>query len=242
MTNATMKKLLAALLGFSCATPLLAQEVDQLDLINQAEFRLLSEDLGGALAYRAQTPTEPLGTTGFDIGFGVTAAHIRNSEILERVTSDSASATIPVPSLRIHKGLPWGFDVGLAYAAIPGSNLEYIGGELRYALLLGGVAAPAIGVRGSLTKLRGVDQLEIDTRGLDLSISKGFAVLTPYAGAGRVWVESDPKNVSGLVKEEFELNKVFVGLGFKLALFNINLEADRIGDVEGFSIKAGLRF
>ena len=87
-----------------------------------------------------------------------------------------------------------------------------------------------------------VDQLEVDTRGLDLSISKGFAFFTPYAGVGRVWVESDPKNVPGLVKEEFELDKAFIGLGFKLALFNINLEADKTGDVEGFSIKAGLRF
>jgi hypothetical protein len=238
----TTMRVFAVLLGLAAAMPSLGQTVDQLNAIGQAEFRLLSEDLGGALAYRPQTPTEPLGVTGFDIGVGLTAAHIRNSEILERATSDSASATIPVPTLRIHKGLPWGFDVGLAYAAIPGSNLEYIGGELRYALLLGGVAAPAIGVRGSLTKLRGVDQLELDTRGLDLSISKGFAVLTPYAGVGRVWVESDPKNVAGLVKEEFELNKVFVGLGFKLALFNINLEADKTGDVDAFSIKAGLRF
>ncbi len=232
----------AFIAGLSIAAPLAAQQVDQLQLINQAEFRLLSEDLGGALAYRAQTPTEPLGVTGFDIGVGLTAARIHNVAILERVTSDSASETIPVPSLRIHKGLPLGFDVGLIYAAIPGSNLEYIGGELRYALLLGGVAAPAIGVRGNLTKLRGVDQLEVDTRGLDISISKGFAFFTPYAGVGRVWVESDPKNVAGLVKEEFELDKAFIGLGFKLALFNINLEADKTGDVEGFSVKAGLRF
>ena len=237
-----MKRLVAAALGLSCAAPLFAQQVDQLQVIDQAEFRLLSEDLGGALAYRAQTPTAPLGTTGFDIGVGLTLARIRNAGILERVTSDSASETIPVPSLRIHKGLPLGFDVGLIYAAIPGSNLEYIGGELRYALVLGGVAAPAIGVRGNLTKLRGVDQLEVDTRGLDISISKGFAVLTPYAGVGRVWVESEPRGVPGLAKEEFELDQVFLGVGFKLALFNINLEADRTGDVEGFSVKAGLRF
>ena len=237
-----MMRAFVAFLGLAVAMPSMGQTVDQLNQIGQAEFRLLSEVLGGALAYRPQTPTEPLGVTGFDIGVGLTAARIHNVEILERVTSDSASATIPVPSLRIHKGLPLGFDVGLIYAAIPGSNLEYIGGELRYALLLGGVAAPAIGVRGNLTKLRGVDQLEVDTRGLDISISKGFAFFTPYAGVGRVWVESDPKNVAGLVKEEFELDKAFIGLGFKLALFNINLEADKTGDVEGFSVKAGLRF
>src|SRR5688572_27686270 len=101
-----MRKLIAAVVSLCCTTPALAQQVDQLQVINQAEFLLLSEDLGGALAYRPQTPTEPLGITGFDIGVGLTAARIRNVAILERVTSDSASATIPVPSLRIHKGLP----------------------------------------------------------------------------------------------------------------------------------------
>jgi hypothetical protein len=236
-----MNRLFAGLFTVLCATPLSAQNVDQLQNLAQREFRLLSEDLGGALSYRPQTPTEPLGTTGFDVGVGLTLARINNVALLERATSDSASETLPVPSVRLHKGLPFGFDVGLSYAAVPSSNIEWIGGELRYALLLGGVAAPAIGVRGSLTKLRGIDQLELDTRGIDLSISKGFAVLTPYAGIGRVWVESEPKGVP-LAKEEFELDKVFLGVGFKLALLNINLEADKTGDVEGFSIKAGLRF
>jgi hypothetical protein len=237
-----MRRLYAAILGLSLALPALAQEIDRLGAIGQADFRRLSEDLGGALAYRAQTPTEPLGTTGFDLGAALTVARIRNVELLERVTSDDASDNIPVPSVRLHKGLPLGFDVGVAYASVPSSNLEYIGGELRYALLLGGVTAPAIGLRGSLTRLRGIDELEVNTRGLDVSISKGFALLTPYAGVGRVWVESDPKGVPGLSKEEFELDQVFLGIGFGLGLFNINLEADKTGDVEGFSIKAGLRF
>lgn len=237
-----MKRPIAMLLGLCCALPALAQEIERLELIDQAEFRRFSEDLAGALAYRPQTPTEPLGVAGFDLGVGVSLVRIQNKELLERVTSDNAPDWVPVPSVRVHKGLPLGFDVGFVYAAVPSSNVEYIGGELRYALLLGGTAAPAIGVRASLARLSGVDELDVDTRGLDISISKGFAVLTPYAGVGRVWVDSEPKGVPGLSKEEFELNQVFVGVGFKLALLNINLEADRTGDVEGISIKAGLRF
>ncbi|MGQ0547665.1 MAG: hypothetical protein ACT4P3_20440, partial [Betaproteobacteria bacterium] len=170
-----MKRLLAVLLTASCATPLLAQNVDQLQVINQQEFRLLSEDLGGALAYRPQTPTEPLGVIGFDIAVGVTAARIHNAAILERVTSDSASETVPVPSLRLHKGLPFGFDVGLIYAAIPSSNIEYIGGELRYALLPGGVAAPASGPRGPRPTRRGGEHRAVATRGPDHSHTQGGA-------------------------------------------------------------------
>jgi len=231
----------ALLSGLLAASPAWAQEIDQLQVINQGEFRLLSEDLGAALSYHAQVPSEPLGITGFDIGVGVTATKMENAAILQRATSDDADTTLYVPTLRLHKGLPAGFDIGLTYASIPGSNIRYTGGELRYAILKGGVASPALAVRGSLTKLSGVDQLELETRGIDLSISKGLALFTPYAGVGRVWIESTP-NFSGLQKEEFSLTKVFVGIGMNFALLNVNLEADRTGDADSYSVKLGWRF
>jgi hypothetical protein len=55
-------------------------------------------------------------------------------------------------------------------------------------------------------------------------------------------VKSDPKGNGGLAKEDFELDKFFLGLGLKLAVLNLNFEADETGDVEALSIKAGLRF
>lgn len=231
----------AMLAPLLAASPAWAQEIDRLQQAAQAEFRLLSEDLGAALGYHAQIPAEPLGLTGFDIGVGVTATRLEHSQIWEEVTSDDTDATLYVPTLRLHKGLPAGFDIGLTYASIPGSNIRYTGGELRYAILEGGVASPAIAVRGSLTKLSGVDQLSFETKGLDISVSKGFAFLTPYAGVGRVWVESTP-HVSPLQKEKFSLTKVFVGLGMNFAVLNLNLQADRTGDASSYSFKLGWRF
>jgi hypothetical protein len=224
------------------ATPAWAQDIDRIQDLGQRDFRLLSEDLGGALSYRPQIPTTPLGITGFDIGIAVTAANLNNEEIFERATSDDAPSTLLIPTLRAHKGLPFGFDIGFMYAQIPGSDIKYYGGELKYAFVSGNVALPAIGLRGSFTKVSGIDQMDFDTRSLDLSISKGFVVATPYAGIGRVWVNSDPKGTAGLRKEDFELDKFFLGLGLKLGLFNLNLEGDRTGDVSAFSAKVGLRF
>jgi hypothetical protein len=223
------------------AAPAAAQTIDQLQNLAQREFRLLSEDLGGALSYRPLTPTEPLGITGWDVGVALTGAKLRNPELLERATSDSAPSTLPVPTLRLNKGLPLGFDIGVLYAKVPSSDIQFYGGELRYAIISGNAALPALGVRGSFTRLSGIDQLDLSTRGLDLSISKGLAFFTPYAGIGKVWVKSDP-HVSGLQREDFSLNKVFLGAGVQLALFNVNVEADRTGEVSGLSIKAGLRF
>jgi len=230
------------LVGLLAASPAWAQDIDQLQNLAQAQFRLLSEDLGAALSYHAQIPAEPLGITGFDIGVGVTATRMQNAAVLQDATSDDADTTLYVPTIRLHKGLPAGFDIGLTYAAIPGSNIRYTGGELRYAILEGGTASPAIAVRGSLTRLSGVDQLAFDTRGLDISISKGFGFLTPYAGIGRVWIESDPRGTGGLQKEEFELTKVFVGIGMNFAVLNLNVQADKTGDATSYSLKLGWRF
>jgi hypothetical protein len=233
---------IALLSGVLAASPVWAQTIDQLQTVNQGEFRLLSEDLGAALSFHAQIPSEALGITGFDLGVGVTATKMENAAILQSVTSDDADATLYVPTLRLHKGLPAGFDLGLTYASVPGSNIRYTGGELRYAILQGGVASPALAVRGSLTKLSGVDQLAFSTRGIDVSISKGFAFLTPYAGVGRVWVESDPRGTVGLQEEKFSLSKVFVGLGMNFALVNLNIQADKTGDATSTSLKLGWRF
>ena len=236
----TRKLLLIA--GLLIAGPAWGQNVDNLFLLTQPQFRLLSEDLGGAFSYRPQTPTEPLGFPGFDVGLAVTGAKLKNREIAELASSEGVDSTILIPTVRANVGLPLGFDVGASYAWVPDSDIRYYGGELRFAILRGDAATPSVGVRGSFTKITGVDQLDLDTRGLDVSISKGFGPLTPYAGVGKVWVDSVPKGIPTLQREEFDLNKWFFGLGINLVGLNLNLEADKTGDVKAYSVKVGLRF
>jgi hypothetical protein len=218
-----------------------AFDINRLQNIGQSDFRLLSEDVGAALSYHPQTPTEPLGVTGFDLGVSLTMSKVANKDALSRGVSGSVPSYLPVPTLRANKGLPLGIDVGLMYSKVPGSDISLWGGEARWAFIQGGIAAPAVGVRGTYTKLTGVDQLDLTTKGLDLSASKGFAMLTPYIGVGRTWINSSP-HVANLSKEEFALNKFFVGAGFKLLLFNMNAEVDRTGPSTAYSLKAGIRF
>lgn len=218
------------------------QNLDNLQTLSQQQFRLLSEDLGGAFSYRSQTPTEPLGFPGFDLGVAVTSIKLKNQAIFQQASSETVDSTYLIPTLRAMIGLPFGFDVGALYAEVPDTGIRYYGGEIRFAILRGDATTPAIGLRGSFTKVDGVDQLDLDTRGLDISISKGFGFITPYAGLGKVWVQSAPRGIPSLQSEDFSLNKVFAGVGFKLAVFNINLEADQTGDVTAYSLKLGLRF
>ncbi len=206
----------------------------------QAEFRLFSEDLGSALSYKAVIPAEPLGVTGFDLGLEVTATEMKNSSLWAQATGSSRN-TLPVPKLHFHKGLPLNIDVGLFYSSVPTTNIKLYGGELRYAILEGGTATPAVAVRGSFSKLTGVDQLSFGTKGLDVSISKGFAVFTPYAGVGNVWVDSTP-NVANLSKESFTQSKFFVGGNLNFGFTNIALEYDKTGSAQSYTAKLGFRF
>lgn len=241
-----MKKLLPlfGLLGFTALPTHAANNLDNLGALAQAEFRALSEDLGSALSYKPITPAEPLGVTGFDLGIEVSGTRMSKSEQAWKTATGNSSGvgTLYVPKLHISKGLPLDIDIGAFYAAIPTTNIKLTGFELRYAPLPGGVATPAVAVRASYTKLGGVDQLAFDTRGLDVSISKGFAMLTPYAGVGQVWVSSDPAASTGLSGESFTQSKVFAGVNINLGMTNIALEGDKTGGASSYGLKLGFRW
>ena len=231
-----------SILGLGLSFPAQAANLDLLRGIAQPQFRLLSEDLGAVLSYKPLSPGEPLGITGFDIGIEVSATRLENAAVYARVTGDSTS-TLYLPRVHVHKGLPFGIDLGVSYAAVPDSNIKLWGAEVRYAILKGGTATPALALRGSYTSLEGVSQLQFDTAGLDLSISKGFAMFTPYAGVGKVWVRSTPDaSIPFLAEEKFDLNKIFVGVNMNLAVVNIAIEGDKTGPATSYGIKFGWRF
>lgn len=216
------------------------------NLGTQSNFRLFSEDLGAALSYKALSPAEPLGTTGFDIGIEVTATELQNENLFRAVGYEESS--LYVPKLHVHKGLPFGFDVGVLYSAFEDYSL--LGGEVKYAIIKGNTALPAVAIRATYTNLSGLDQLDLETWGGELTVSKGFAMLTPYVGAGIVNVTSTPKERAaapfptgaGLREEEFDLEKYFVGVNINFGVVNFAIEGDKTGDATTYGAKFGLRF
>jgi len=241
-----MKKLLPLLClvaGFSSAAS--AADISTMQNLAQSEFRLLSEDLGSALSYKPLAPAEPLGITGFDLGLVVTSTDIsKSTAALAKASGGSSPSTLIIPKLYVAKGLPFDIDVAAFVSAIPTTNIKLVGGELRYAIMSGGVALPAVAIRGAITRLSGVDQLSFDTKSLDLSISKGFAMFTPYAGVGQVWVNSTANvaGTDGALDQSFTQGKVFVGANLNLGLVNFALEGDRTGGTASYSLKAGFRW
>jgi hypothetical protein len=220
-----------------------AADINTVGSLTQAEFRLLSEDLGAVASFKPLIPAESMGLTGFDIGVGTTATQLANRSVWQAAAAGNAApSSLAVPFVRVHKGLPFNIDVGASLAAAPSTNIRVTSGELRWAFVPGGTLTPALAVRASVSQLSGVDQLGLQTVGLDVSISKGFAFFTPYAGVGTVGVKSKPAASTGLASESFNEVKVFAGANVNLGLINFVLEADRTGDATSYGVKVGFRF
>lgn len=207
----------------------------------QSEFAELSRDLGLAVAYKPTGPAEPYGLLGFDIGIEVTFADIDDKASYWTKVSD-VPGLLPVPKIHAVKGLPFGIDIGAIYSKIPSSDISLLGAEIKWAFIEGNVVLPAVAIRGTYTKLDGIDGLDFNTRGVDLSVSKGFAMLTPYAGVGKVWIESDPTDAAlFLTKEDLSETKFFAGLRVSLALLKITAEAE-FAEIPSYTLKLSAGF
>ncbi len=231
--------LIALCLGIFMAGTAAARDISFTGGLNQDDFRSLSKEAGTGLAYRNTAPAEPLGITGFDAGVEVSAISIKTDgfdNYWQKAFGGDAPSYLYLPKIRVRKGLPLGIDIGAMYSYVPDSNIRLYGAEISKAILEGSVATPAVGVRATYTKLAGVDDLDLQTVGVDASISKGFVMFTPYAGAGGIWIDSKAKGnlanpaipgFTALKSEQIWQPRVFGGLKFSpLPLFAITAEAE----------------
>ncbi len=219
-----------------------AADFDTIGLLNQAEFRAFSEDLAAAVSYKGMIPSEGLGITGFDLGLSAGATAVAHRDVLRKAAGGgSVPEQVPVVGARLVKGLPFDIDIGVVGLSLPGTNVEALGGELRWAFIGGNTVVPAVALRLSTMSVSGVEGLKMRTSGADLSISKGFALFTPYAGVGLVDVRSSAPG-STLGDENYRLNKTFVGLNIALTPLALVLEADRTGGATSYGVKVAVRW
>lgn len=235
----TLSRSIAALC-IAAAPGAFAGNLDNIGSLAQEQFLKLSKDLGAVTSYKGVTPATPLGLVGFDLGVELTATNLENSSIF-RQAGGSSSSSVLVPKLHIHKGLPFGFDIGAFISKVSDANISLIGAEARWELIDDGIAMPAVGLRIAGTKETGVGQVDLSTLSADIVLSKKLTLVTPFIGAGRVQVKSKP-NIGGLREEKFNQSRIFAGLNANFAVVNVAVEAEKQGDATSLSAKAGWRF
>ncbi|MEE9542995.1 MAG: DUF6588 family protein [Thermodesulfobacteriota bacterium] len=207
-------------------------------------FKSLSKELGSGASYKATNPAGALAgglkPIAFDLGLEVSFIDIDDGSAYWALAAPDAPSLVPVPKLHAIVGLPMGIDIGAIYSRVPNSSISLIGFSGKYTVIKDSITLPAVAVRGTYTKVTGIDDLDFSTKSIDVSVSKKLTVFTPYAGVGQVWVDSEP-SVVGLVDESFSETKYFVGAKLKLALVAITGEAE-FAEVSTYTVKLSAGF
>ena len=239
-----MKRTLTAAALLFATTGALASgfDINGLQHVNQNEFHEIAQDLGAAFSYKPMAPADTLGPLGFDIGAALSGTTLANTPALQKsIQNSTVFSTLPVPSVRLIKGLPYNVDIGAFYARVPSSSVNLYGAEIKWAFLPGDIGLPAVAARAAFTRFSGVSQLGFESYNADISISEGFVFVTPYAGVGAVRSNTF---TDGLALQQVNLTqgKVFGGASLNLGLANLDIEADSTGGIHTYSAKVGIRF
>ncbi len=237
-----MRRLITA----ACATvalcalaPAHATDFGAISTLGNGEFGHLAADLGNAFSYHDMEPAAPLGITGVDVGVTGSATRFAYPGVWQQATGSNKNA-LPAIGLQVDKGLPANFDIGLLYDAAPGVSAHVIGGALSYAISGGGLMAPALTIRGTYTRLTGASPLQLNTRSVEVSLSKGIAIATPYIGVGRVRTDASADGTP-LAPVRVYNNKIYLGVDVNLGLLNFDVEADRMAGSTYYGVNVGWR-
>ena len=236
-------RILAALL-LCAALPATAKDVeirDSCDPSCQDAFEVMAEDLVATIDYKANGPAEATGILG--VGLGVFGTYTSVGDEWDYVTGSDFSG-IGFAGVQATKGLPLNIDVGVAYASAPGTNVKYTAGQIRWAILPGSTVSPAVALGASYSKVTGIDDFDLDSQSIDLSVSKGFAMFTPFAGVGYVKGSADPNGNAALVLDEAEVKetKLYAGARLSLGFLEFTPQVTRIGDATSYSARFGFSF
>ena len=115
------------------------------------------------------------------------------------------------------------------------------GVSLRQNFVEDSLTSPAFAARLSGTRTTDLGSLRVYTLAGDLMLSKRFTLVTPYIGARLVRVESKASGTR-LATETSNEGRFFGGVNLNLALVNLAIEAERLGDNTSLSAKVGWRF
>lgn len=223
-------------------TQAVGSDIDLSGISNQRTFDRLIDQFGAVVSYNPVAPAEPLGTLGFEVGVAVSVYDLDGNLWDQAMDDGDAPSLLVAPRLMARKGLPFGIDVGASYVRVPSSNISIVGGELRKALLEGSAVTPALSVMGHYSRLNGVDALSLSSYGVDLSISKGFAMLTPYAGIGQIWYEGRERAGLGFDTRDDSQTRGYLGLRLGLLpLLSVTAQAD-FAEIDSYSLRFNLGF
>lgn len=197
----------------------------------EADFQAFHQRFAFAAYPYPRHGAAPLGITGFRIYAEATGdLEFADEPFFEgAVDGDLPLDTLSIARIGVRKGLPGGIDLGASVGRAVGGDVELISGELSWAILDGGAVTPSLGLRLTGTRSTGGGPYDLDLYGAELELSKGFAVATPYVGAGAY--VADGTLDRGALGPRFETDDtaafVYAGVTVNLLLPKLTFEVEQ---------------
>jgi hypothetical protein len=195
-------------------------------------------------------PARARGLLGFDIGVVATAVPVdTNAGYWTHSTTNhdfTVSDHVVVPRLTASKGLSFG-TISATYSKVPDTDIQVWGASYDMPLTNGGIATPTIALRGAYSQLRGVDELDLSTYGVELFISKGFGPITPYAAAGYARHNAEgrlaliPGGPETTLTDEGNMQRYTLGVKISFFIPKLVVEATQ-GEERSYAAKVSLGF
>lgn len=242
---------MACILGTKPAGAIENFNAGNLSDVNQQAVESLIKTVAIGYDHRPFMPASPLELAiGLDIGVDIVAVKFpaETVQALRLATDrDNIPSTVPIPRFSIHKGLPWGIDLGMSWVSYQGNRI--VGFDAKWAFLREKEHLPIVAFRTSANYLK-LFFLETSTYKFDLLVSKklGF-LIEPYFGfglqvaSGKLEVASGslPAGVSGEASQVSP--HLYLGLPLSLAILRLTAEYDySFAGISSYGFKIGFSF
>jgi hypothetical protein len=167
---------------FALALPVRAGSLDLPGSFTSAQFASFSMAAADAITFPWLASAVPTGLSGFELVAAAGGPRVNSDSAWWHAIDNRLVAGVwPGQRLIARKGLPLRFDVGAQVGSLAGER--FWGVEGRWALVDGGAVTPAIALRASYSQFANAP-FQVAAQELQLGISKGFAILTPYGAIG----------------------------------------------------------
>lgn len=217
--------------------PAAAQTFEFDPSITQTEFDRITMIVAESIFASPVDPPAQTGLLNFEVGLAATAIEVDESESYwTRSVADDVlvDGRLLVPRLVVIKGIGLA-SVSVSYGAINDSDANVLGGSIDLPLLRGGILRPSLAVRGVYSVMQGVDEADLTTYGVQALIGKGFGPVTPFAGYGRMFAQSEAFTTAPEgefappihLESDVEQDLVTVGAKIDLAFIKLVVEGNR---------------
>ncbi|HET9467775.1 MAG TPA: hypothetical protein VFO48_05165 [Vicinamibacterales bacterium] len=203
--------------------------------LTKAEFAELTSEIGSVLRFRQLGDATPLGK-----GNGDVSVQVGNRPTDNRSLGRSMMA---FPRVIARFGASDRVDIGAFGGFEPDANYGMAGFDTKIALFVQGPARPvSLAIRPSVTSLIGPSQLLAANASIDVSISRSFGALSPYAGVATTGsiayersanVDLDPAVANGSIS--------YAGLSYAFRALVASAEVEK-GTRVSYAFRLGTRF